>query len=323
MEDFRTEEGVTLDLCARCRSVWFDAGEMAATLGTTEDLPALADTDTDSVASELPCPRCPGATLTVIPYARGVSVTVATCALCGGALSSLPELPALRGAAMAFRPSRTLARVGGAGDLALTARRFAGITGLTVKQRRRWLEMLTGWETPNEYAVLRSTGGVAFHIVEQTDGFWHALRRVLLGPWRPFEAHVEDMARGTLAMRLVRPWRWFFPELTLCDPEGRPLVIIRNRWSWIHRRYEITDAAGRVLGDVTGKLYRPWTFEIRSEERVVAMVRKVWSGLLTEAFSDADNYTVSFEPGAPEHWKPIALAVAVLIDTVHFESANR
>ena len=58
-------------------------------------------------------------------------------------------------------------------------------------------------------------------------------------------------------------------------------------------------------------------------ERRVATVQKQWSGLITEAFTDADNFSVTFDPDAPPRWKPLALACAVLIDVAHFERSNK
>lgn len=330
MGDFRTEQGVVVDYCSKCSAAWFDAGELAAMLGVRDDLSFLDAVSNDAAESTLGCPRCPGSLLSEMPYAPGSPTRVSTCALCGGVLSSLPDLSRLREAAvMAPRASSAsstgLARLaGGDGNLDATARRFKGLTGLEVKQRRRFLEMLTGWETPNEYTVLRrGAGGAAFHVVEQTAGWAELLRRLFLGPARPFTAHVEDLSRGTLALRLVRPWRWFFPELAVLDADERPLLTIRKRWSWVRALYDVDDARGNTIGQVCGAFWRPWTFELRGDGRLMATVRKRWSGLVTEALSDADNFTVEFDPSTPDRWKLAALAAAVLIDVVHFERSDR
>ncbi|MEZ4408154.1 MAG: phospholipid scramblase-related protein [Polyangiales bacterium] len=205
MGELRLEQGVTVDFCAQCRAVWFDPGELAAMVGTREDLPALDAVADGAVGSRAQCPRCNGASLTEMRYAPDASPRVATCALCRGVMASLPDLPALKAAAAGLRRMDTAlaapyrdAGLARTGELDAAARRFNGLTGLAVKQRRRWLEMLTGWETPNEYAILRKgTGGAAFHVVEQTAGVLEIVRRLMLGPMRPFTSHVEDISRGT------------------------------------------------------------------------------------------------------------------------------
>lgn len=331
MAELGLEEGISVDHCAQCRVAWFDAGELAVMAATSEDLPAIERVSDSGVMSAMRCPRCVGAALTELRYAPGVNVTVATCALCRGVLLSLSDLAVIKATAVSERrASATLALsredhslVPGEA-LEKVARRFKGLTGLAVKQRRRWLEMLTGWEIPNEYAVLRKgMGGAAFHVVEQTAGWGELLRRMFLGPWRPFTAHVEDLSRGSLAMRLVRPWRWFFPELQVLDQDEKLLLVVRRRWSWVTARYEIVDAQGRTIGEVQGRFWRPWTFELSGEGRHMATVKKRWSKLFTEVFSDADNFTVDFDADTPDRWKAIALAATVLIDVVHFESSQR
>ena len=56
--------------------------------------------------------------------------------------------------------------------------------------------------------------------------------------------------------------------------------------------------------------------------RVIGHVKKKWSGLLKEAFTDADNFEVEFVADIDPRWKAVALAAAVLIDVIHFERAK-
>lgn len=341
---FNTEEGLVVDTCNVCRAVWFDRGELARMVGTREDLPSLDAAQEFSLASALPCPRCLGATLAEMPYSVGNAVTIATCPMCQGVLSSLSDLRAMREIAASSRVAQTassgfaqsgfaqsgfgppstseLARTG---EVAIerVARRFDDLNRLTVKQRRSWLEALTGFEQANRYTVLGNGMGAAFVVQEQSAGFVEMLTRLFLGPWRPFESYVEDTRRGTIAMKLRRPFRWFLPVLEVCDPDGNLLARIERRWTWLATRYEIFDASDALIGEIHGPMFRPWTFEVMSNGTRVALVQKKWSGLLKEAFTDADNFEVTFDPGAPPKWKPLALACAVLIDVAHFERSNK
>ena len=49
------------------------------------------------------------------------------------------------------------------------------------------------------------------------------------------------------------------------------------------------------------------------------MIQKKWSGLAKEAFTDADNFGVTFPPDWPVEKKTLALGAVFLIDFVHFE----
>jgi uncharacterized protein YxjI/Zn-finger nucleic acid-binding protein len=321
------EAGVVVDTCTACRAAWFDRGELARVTGCADDLPSLDAAAEHATATVLPCPRCRGASLVEMPYAPGRPLTVATCAACQGVLASLGDLRAMRELSAASRvptrPTAALASAADTGAIERVAERFRDLSRLTVKQQKRMLEILTGLEQRNLYTVLGPNGGAVFVVAEHDHGLFALLRRMFLGPLRPFEAHVEDTRRGSIAMRLRRPFRWILQELEVCDAEGALLARIARRWTFFSTRYELYDAAGACFGEVHGPFFRPWTFEVRAGDAMVACVRKKWSGLLTEALTDADNFELTFEPGAPARWKPLALACAILIDIVHFENSKR
>lgn len=322
-------DGVTVDTCTACRAVWFDRGELARMLRTRDDLPSLDAMRDEAAGTSWPCPRCAGTSLVEVPYAQG-AMKVATCATCQGVLSSLGDLRAMRdlagarapaaaGLAMTRAPASTLAP---SASLDAVAARFADLERLSVKQRWHWFEALTGFEQPNQYAVIGNGMSSVFLVQEQTSGLGAALVRLLLGPLRPFTSHVEDLRRGTLALRLHRPFRWFLPELEVRDADEVVLARIARRWSWLHTRYEVLDASGAVIGEVHGPFLRPWTFELRVHGAVVATVQKRWSGFAQEALTDADNFEVRFAADIPPRWKPLALACAVMIDASHFERSK-
>lgn len=206
--------------------------------------------------------------------------------------------------------------------LSTIARRFADYTSLRVKQRVPWWEMVLNWEVPNVYVVL-GNGLTAFDVEEQVEGWAERLRRMFLGPARPFTAYVTDRRRDSLAMRLHRPWRWFFPRLDVHDADDAPVAYIESKWAWLQRRYEVGDARGHVVGEIIGPWWRPWTFELHARGRVVGMIQKKWGGFAKELLTDADNFEITFAPDADVRWRALALAAAVLIDVMHFERAKR
>ena len=67
--------------------------------------------------------------------------------------------------------------------------------------------------------------------------------------------------------------------------------------------------------------WRIWTFPIKDGVgRSAGKITKKWSGLLKEAFTDADTFAVDFEdyPWNKEQ-KPLLLATAISIDFDYFE----
>lgn len=206
--------------------------------------------------------------------------------------------------------------------LAMVGQRFTDLQTLTVKQRKNWWEMIFSFEAKNRYVVLGNRMDAAFEVEEQGEGFGALLKRLFLGTARPFTAFVTDARRDSLAMRLHRRWRWFFPFMDVHDGGDQPVASLEAQWAWFQRRYTVRDAQGTTLGEIVGPFFKPWTFELTVGGRVIGHIKKKWSGLLKEAFSDADNFEVEFAADVDPRWKALSLAAAVLIDVVHFERAK-
>ena len=89
------------------------------------------------------------------------------------------------------------------------AARFDGYQRLTVRQRKKWLEILLSFELKNAYDVYDQHQTPVLRVQEQGQGFLSLLKRLFLGPLRPFEADVVDAATGAPLLHLRRPFRWF------------------------------------------------------------------------------------------------------------------
>lgn len=210
----------------------------------------------------------------------------------------------------------------GPSTLALEAR-FADFQRLTVRQRKRWLELLLAFEMKNAYDVYDDRQMPVFRVREHGSGFLSFLKRIFLGPFRPFRAQVTDLGTEAPLMALRRPFRFFFHRLEVRTADGEYLGAIQRRWSWLRRIYVVEDESGVVVADIFGPILRPWTFEVRIDGTVRAVIRKRWSGLLKEAFTDADNFGVEIGALPTTRLKTLIFAATVLIDVVHFERSKR
>jgi uncharacterized protein YxjI len=197
--------------------------------------------------------------------------------------------------------------------------RFGACRRLTVRQRKRWLEILLSFELKNSYDVYDENQMPVLRVREEGTGFLSLLKRLFLGPTRPFQATVVDLGTQAPVLSLRRPFRFIFHRLEVTTPEGQPVGAIQRRWSWLRRIYEIEDASGQVIADIFGPILRPWTFELRVGGEVRGAIRKRWSGFLKEAFTDADNFGVEVEQLGDPTLKALAFSATVLIDVVHFE----
>ena len=72
--------------------------------------------------------------------------------------------------------------------------------------------------------------------------------------------------------------------------------------------------------EVASPLWKLWTFTFNSRHQKVAEVKKKWSGLLSEALTDRDNYLVEFhDQNMKDQEKQLVMVSSVFIDLLYFE----
>lgn len=195
---------------------------------------------------------------------------------------------------------------------------------LVVRQSRNLLETFTSFEQRNRYAVYAEDGAFVAGFAEHGEGAGAFLARWFLQSRRPFTMGLypsEHPDRPLLL--LVRPWRWWMSRLEVREAaSGRLLGVAQQRFSIFRKRLDLEGPDGRPLARFTGPLLRPWTVLIEvgpeSNPREVGRIEKKWSGLLREAFTDADNFLVTL-PAGDEALRALVLAAAVLVDFLWFE----
>lgn len=198
---------------------------------------------------------------------------------------------------------------------------FSHPTRLSVRQRKRWLEILTSFDARNTYAVYDGDGNPVFNVREQGSGVGNLLKRLLLNSLRPFRSHVEDLTQNRQILELRRPFRFYFHRLEVSTPDGQPLGALQRRWTWFRRKYTVEDGNGQELATLFGPILRPWTFQIMlpGGEQEVGLIQKKWSGLTKEMFTQADNFWIEFGNVTDPRLRALLFSATVLIDVVHFE----
>ena len=197
--------------------------------------------------------------------------------------------------------------------------RLSPISGLVVNQQKEWGEILTGFETKNRYTISDVSGNKLYLAVEEEGSM---LLRWFLKALRPFTIAVlaED---GQVALRVMRPFRFYFHRAEVVDSQGQSLGVIERRFSILRRIYSVLNRSGKEVFQMFGPILHPWTFQIRDGEVEYGKITKKWSGLLKEGITDADNFGVMF----PAEWdvklKTLFLGAVFLIDFVHFENKGK
>ena len=190
------------------------------------------------------------------------------------------------------------------------------VGGLAVSQKKEWGEILTGFEGSNKYMVSDERGTELFYAVEEQGSL---LARLFLKAYRPFAIRVLNRSGETL-LRIERPFRFYFHTAQIFDGSGTLIGTLERHFSVLRRLYSVLSTSGNKLFDLFGPLLHPWTFEIVEGGRQRGMIQKKWTGLAKEAFTDADNFGVTFPSDWPVERKTLALGAVFLIDFVHFEN---
>lgn len=198
---------------------------------------------------------------------------------------------------------------------------LAGVERLRIRQRKELLEVFTDWETRNRYEIDDADGNPILYAGEESSGIGAFLFRQFLGRKRPFTIGIRDLA-GNVVLTVKRPWRWFFSRAEVHDGSGQLLGAIQQRFAIFARRYTLEGPGGGVGAEIHGPFFRPWTFDVRVRGNVVGRIAKRWSGLLQEAFTDADTFGVEMTPTLDERLRPLVLGATFLIDFVHFEKSR-
>ena len=184
--------------------------------------------------------------------------------------------------------------------------------------QRKELAELFGVETRNKYELLDGTGAPLGFAAEQGKGLLATLARMFMGHWRTFELTVFDELRRPF-LRALHPFRFFFQRLEISDASGRFLGALQQRWAFFSKRFDVIDAQGTVLLEMRSGLFKVWTFPFFRGEAEVARIEKKWSGLLVEAFTDADRFRIQFGGRVSPLERRLLLAAALFVDLQYFE----
>jgi uncharacterized protein YxjI len=193
--------------------------------------------------------------------------------------------------------------------------KLADVSGLVISQKKEWGEVLTGFETSNRYVVLTPEGRELYFAAEEGTSF---LSRNFLKSLRPFTVRVVD-AEGATALSIRRSFRLYFHKAEVLDADGALVGTIQKRFSVVRRIYRVSDAGGQEAFELFGPVLHPWTFQVRVDGREIGKITKKWSGLLTEGYTDADNFGAAFPADLDVRAKALMLGAVFLIDFVHFE----
>ena len=190
---------------------------------------------------------------------------------------------------------------------------------LYIKQKKELAELF-GLETRNKYEISDKNKKPILYVAEQQKGFMGLIFRQILGHWRTFEIHVFKTDRS-LFIRAIHPFRFFFQRLDVLDQHDNLLGSIQQRFAIFSKKFDVLDHHGKVLLRVSSPIWKIWTFPFFNQFKIeAARIEKKWSGLLKEAFTDADNFRLEFiDQNLTDDQRKILIASSIFIDLIYFE----
>ncbi|KAH9396798.1 hypothetical protein TYRP_003096 [Tyrophagus putrescentiae] len=197
---------------------------------------------------------------------------------------------------------------------------------LLIEQKVEMLEVFTGWETNNKYAIRNVMGQNVYFAVEEND----CCTRQFCGAARSFDMKIMDNFRKEI-ISIRRPFR--------CNSCLTPVLQSAStancsaRWTRTGPSVRPSSASRTPPERTVLKIDGPiCTFSCGSDvvfhvktldkETKVGKITKQWSGLAREMFTDADFFGVTFPMDLDVQIKAVLMATTFLIDFMFFEDKN-
>ncbi|XP_054691096.1 phospholipid scramblase 1 isoform X1 [Grus americana] len=205
------------------------------------------------------------------------------------------------------------------------------IDQILIHQQIELLEILTGFETNNKYEIKNTLGQRVYFAAEDND----CCTRNCCGPSRPFTIRIIDNL-GHEVITLQRPLRCSsccFPcclqELEVQAPPGTPVGYVVQNWHPCLPKFTIQNEKRMDILKIVGPCVvcsccEDIHFEVKSvdETASVGRISKQWTGFLKEAFTDADNFGITFPMDLDVKMKAVMIGACFLIDFMFFEHAG-
>lgn len=192
---------------------------------------------------------------------------------------------------------------------------------IAIRQRVELAELI-GFETRNKYEILDESGRPIGYAAEQTRGLFGFIFRQIFGHWRRFNILIFNLDRQPL-YRAKNQFRIWFTRVEVYNSSEQFLGAIQKRFSIFSKKFDIEDEQGQILMTVQSPFWRIWTFPVRANGVEKAVIRKKWSGALTEVLLDKDNFRVEFNDSAlTQTERALLLCSALFVDLEYFETKS-
>ncbi|KAK6731004.1 hypothetical protein RB195_007461 [Necator americanus] len=210
---------------------------------------------------------------------------------------------------------------------------------IIIQQIHEVVEVITGFETRNKYALRNANGEQVYYAFEESE----CCERLCCGPGRGFTMHVVDNF-GREVLRIQRPFRCCGrgcygllagvpgcgSECTIESPPGYVIGTVEQRATFCASSFVVKDNKDEVILRIDGPCCcllcgcqdKEFPVTLPSDEHI-GFITKKWGGVLREMFTDADIFGVTFPINLDVRAKAALLGATFLIDFMEFEQNRR
>ncbi|XP_041949675.1 phospholipid scramblase 1 [Alosa sapidissima] len=201
------------------------------------------------------------------------------------------------------------------------------IDQLLVHQKVELLEAFLGCETKNKYEIKNSMGQKIFSAKEDTN----CCNRNCCGPMRPFDLLIKDH-NDQEVIHLIRPFRCAscccpccLQEIEVQSPPGTTIGYVVQDWHMFLPKLSVLGPSKENLMKIEGPCCAisccgDVDFVLKGkDDQAIGKISKQWSGLVKEAFTDADNFGITFPLDLDVKVKAVLLGACFLLDFMFFE----
>ncbi|XP_078266282.1 phospholipid scramblase 1-like [Rhinoraja longicauda] len=200
---------------------------------------------------------------------------------------------------------------------------------IAIFQKFEPIEVILGIETINRYEIKNNLDQRVYYALEKSN----VCCRLCCGSNRALKIRILDDS-DTEIMCLKRSLRcqscWCpccLQELEVQAPPGTTIGYVVQKWSPCFPKMAVQNKNRHTVLRICGPCCqcgccKPVHFKIKSmnKKEIIGNIAKNWSGLLLEAFTDADNFEVTFPMNLDVNIKAVLLGATFLIDFMYFET---
>jgi len=188
-----------------------------------------------------------------------------------------------------------------------------------IKQKVESMEVLSGFETSNQYAVLDPQGNLLMKCNEKSS----MLSKLALGTGRSMDIKITDCS-GSPMMNITRPFKLYHKTVTINDASGKLIGSVLKKFAIGKTIFHVMNGQEQQIFTIRGGAFitmgtsRKFSI-MNSQGTEVGHIQKEWAGVMKEAFTDADNFSIHFPASCDGETRAILIAATLFIDLSHFE----